>query len=173
MANVGLDRFRNIALVGHGGCGKTSLAEALMFKTGVTNRLGSVPDKSSILDFTEEEKEKLSSHDSAVCFATHNGLHINIIDTPGTAAFCGSAIAALAAVECAVLVVSASAGIEVNTRKMFNRARDCGLGVWIIINHIDAANVDLAGLVEKIQESFGSQCVPLNLPTGCGKDVFD
>ena len=173
MAVVGLDRFRNIALVGHGGCGKTSLAEALMFKTGVTNRLGSVPDKSSILDFMEEEKDKLSSHDSAVCFATHNGLHINIIDTPGTAAFCGSAIAALAAAECAVLVVSASSGIEVNTRKMFNRARDYGLGVWIVINHIDAPNVDLAALVAEIQENFGSQCVPLNLPTGGGKDVVD
>ena len=173
MAVVGLDRFRNITLVGHGGCGKTSLAEALMFKTGVTNRLGSVPDKSSILDYTDEEKEKLSSHDSAVCYATHDGLHINIIDTPGTAAFCGPAIASLAASECAVLVISAASGIEVNTRKMFKRARDFGLGVWIVINHIDAANVDLAGLVEKIQEAFGSQCVPLNLPTGGGKDVVD
>ena len=173
MAVVALDRFRNITLVGHGGCGKTSLAEALMHKTGVTNRLGSVPDKSSILDFMEEEKEKLSSHDSAVCYATHNGLHINIVDTPGTAAFCGPAIAGLTAAECAVLVVSASSGIEVNTRKMFARARDFGLGVWIVINHIDAANVDLPGLVEKIQESFGAQCVPLNLPTGGGKDVID
>ena len=82
MAVVEIDRYRNIALVGHGGCGKTSLAEALMFKAGITNRLGSVPDKTSILDHSEEEREKLSSHDSAVCYVTHNGLHVNIIDTP-------------------------------------------------------------------------------------------
>ena len=173
MAVVELDRYRNIALVGHGGCGKTSLAEALMFKSGVTNRLGSVSEKTSLLDSTEEEREKQSSLDSAVCYVTHNGLHVNIVDTPGTGAFCGFSIAALGAVECAVLVVSAASGIQVNTRKMYARARDYGLGLWIVINHIDAPNVDLPELVGKIQESFGSQCVPLTLPTGGGKDVVD
>lgn len=173
MAVVELDRYRNISLIGHGGCGKTSLAEALMFKSGVTNRLGSVPDKTSILDHTEDERDKQSSLDSAVCYATHNGLHVNIIDAPGTGPFCGFAIAALGAVECAVLVISAASGIQVNTRKMFARARDHGLGIWIVINHIDAPNVDLSGLVAKIQESFGNECVPLNLPSGGGKDVID
>jgi len=173
MAVFDVDRYRNIALVGHGGSGKTSLAEALLFKAGVTNRLGSVSDTTSILDYSDEEKEKQSSLDSALCYLTHKGMHVNIVDTPGTPAFCGSAIAALAAVECAVVVVSASAGVQVNTRKMIERARDYGVGVWIVVSHIDASNVDLPALVAQIQEIFGRQCTPLNLPTSGGKGVID
>ncbi len=173
MAVFEVDHYRNIALVGHGGSGKTSLAEALLFKTGVTNRLGSVQDRTSILDYSDEEKEKLSSQDSALCHLEHGGLHVNIIDTPGTPAFCGFGIAALAGVECAVVVISASAGIQVNTRKMVERTRQYGLGIWIVVNHIDASSIDLPTLVTQIQEIFGQQCVPLNLPTGGGKGVID
>jgi elongation factor G len=72
-----------------------------------------------------------------------------------------------------VLVISASAGIEVNTRKMLERAHEYGLGVWIVVNHIDAPNLDLPRLISEIKESFGQQCVPLNLPTGTGKGVID
>ena len=132
MALLEAAQIRNIALVGHGGSGKTSLAEALLFKCGMTNRLGRVPDKASFLDSTEEAKEKLSSIDSALCHLVYKGLHVNILDTPGTPAFCGPAIAALAAVECAVVVISASAGIQVNTRRMFDRAKEYGLGIWIV-----------------------------------------
>ena len=173
MALLEADRIRNIALVGHGGSGKTSLAEALLFKAGVTNRLGSVTDGTSILDNTEEAKEKISSVDSALCYLVHKGLHVNLLDTPGTTAFCGPAFAALAAVECAVVVVSASAGIQVNTRRMFEQAREYGIGVWVVVNHIDAANVDLPVLVGQIQECFGIQCVPLNLPAARGTKVID
>ncbi|MEK6798232.1 MAG: elongation factor G [Planctomycetota bacterium] len=165
--------IRNIALVGHTGSGKTSLAEALLFKSGATTRLGKVHDGSSMLDYSEEAKEKKSSLDSALCWLDHGGLHVNLIDTPGAAAFCGPALGALAAIECAVVVVSASAGIQVVTRRMFERAREYGLGAWVVINHIDAANVDLPGLMGQIQESFGQACVPLNLPTNGGKAVVD
>ena len=112
MASLKPEQIRNIALVGHSGSGKTQLAEALLFKTGMTNRLGNPADKTSILDYTEESKEKLSSLDSAVCHFSHNELHTNLIDTPGTQAFCGPAIASLAAVECAVVCVSATAVIR-------------------------------------------------------------
>ena len=173
MAVLNPDQYRNMALVGHTGSGKTSLAEALLFKAGVTNRLGSVPEGTSLLDHTEEEREKLSSLESAVCFLTHGGSHVNIIDTPGVSEFCGQAIAALAAVECAAVVLSASAGIQVNTRKMVERAREHGLGLWMVVNHIDAPNLDLPELVGQIQESFGVQCVPLNLPTRGGRGVID
>ncbi|MHC4696707.1 MAG: elongation factor G, partial [Planctomycetota bacterium] len=134
---------------------------------------GSVQDGSSILDTAEEEKEKLSSFESAICYLTHNNLHVNLFDTPGSAAFCGHAIAPLAAAECAAVVVHASAGIEVNTRKMMERVREFGLGVWIVINHIGAPNLELAELVTQIQEAFGPECVPFNLPTGGGKGVID
>jgi len=173
MAVFDVNRYRNIALLGHGGCGKTSLAEAMLFKAGVTNRLGSVSDKTSILDFSDEEHEKQSSIESAACYLTHGDLHVNIMDTPGTPSLCGTAIAALAAVECAVVVVSASAGVQVNTRKMIERARAYGIGVWIVINHIDAPNVDLGEIVGQIQESFGRECIPLTLPGSGGRSVVD
>lgn len=173
MALLEAGQIRNITLVGHNGSGKTTLAEALLFKAGATNRQGNVAEKTSILDYTDEAREKLHSLDSAVCYFAHKGLHVNLVDTPGTAAFCGPAIASLAAAELAVVVVSASGGIQVTTRRMFEKARDCGLGVWIVVNHIDAANVDLPQLVSDIQETFGPQCVPLNLPSGGGKKVVD
>lgn len=173
MAGLDVGMIRNIALVGHGGSGKTSLAEALLHKAGATNRLGSVQDGSSMLDASEEEKDRKCSLDSALCHLSHKGHHVNIVATPGELAFCGPAIAALAAVECAVVVISAPSGIQVNTRKMFERARQYGLGVWIVINHIDAPNVDLEGLLGQIREQFGQACVPINLPTGGGKAVVD
>ena len=142
MAVPNIDRFRNITLVGHGGCGKTSLAEALLFKAGATNRLGSVPEKSSILDFSDEEKEKQSTLDSAVCSISHGGLHVNIVDTTGTPAFCGTAIAALAAAECAGVVVSSSGCIQVHTPKMLRRVREYGTGLWLGANPTARAHED-------------------------------
>ncbi len=173
MATFQPDQYRNIALIGHSACGKTSLAEALLFKTGMTSRQGNVADKTSILDCSDESKEKLTSLDSAVAYFAHKGVHVNLIDTPGSTSFCGPAIASLAAVELGVVVVSASSGIQVNTRKMMERAREYGLGIWIVINHIDAPNVNLPGLVGQIQELFGNKCVPLTLPKDGGKAVAD
>ncbi len=164
---------RNIALTGHSGAGKTSLAEAILHKTGVTNRLGSVPDKTTILDFADDEKETAHSIDSACCQVTHGGKAINIIDTPGATDYCGQAVASLAAVETAVTVVSASAGIEVNTRKMMERAGEYGLARMIVINRIGGGDANLEELVGAIQEFFGSNCVPVNLPTGNGTGVID
>ncbi len=173
MAVIEPHQFRNITFVGHGGSGKTSLAEAVLFKTGTTKRLGSVVDKTSILDCTDEEREKLSSIESAAAHLSYKDLHVNLIDTPGIAAFCGPSIASMAAAECAVLVISAASGIQVNTRKMFAKAKEYGLGIWIVINHIDAPNVDIPELLAAVQESFGAQCVPINLPCNGSKGVTD
>lgn len=167
------EQYRNVSLIGHSGCGKTTLAEAMLFKAGVTTRQGSVTDKTSILDYTEESREKLSSLDSAMAYLAHKGCHVNLVDTPGSTSFCGSAIASLAAVELGILVISASAGIQVNTRKMMDRARDYGLGTWIVINQMDAPNVDLPGLLAQVQELFGTKCVPMTLPKDGGKAVVN
>ncbi len=166
------EAMRNIVLMGHTGAGKTTLGEACLFHTGVTNRLGNVDEGSTILDSMDEEKEKKHSLQTAVCTVEHEGVQINIVDTPGLADFCGHAVPALAAAETAVLVVSATAGIEVNTRKMFQRARDYGLGIMIVINKIGLDNVNLEELVEHLQETFGPQCIPVNLPSEGGKKII-
>jgi elongation factor G len=165
--------IRNVAFVGHTGAGMTSLAEAILHKTGVTNRLGSVDDGTSMLDSDEESKERKQSIGSAFFHVEHNGILINAFDTPGTPDYCGTAIASLAGVETAVVVVSASSGVGVNTRRMFNLAGDYGLARIIVVNRIDAENVDLEEVVKGIRESFGAECHPINLPADGGKRLID
>ena len=172
MAKYTTSDIRNIALVGHQSAGKTSLADAILHVTGQTNRLGDVNTKTSSMDFMEEEKTRACSIDSALLSAEVKGKQINVIDTPGAPDFAGPAIGALAGVETAVCVVSATAGIEVNTRRMMERAKAYGLGRVIIINKIDS-NLDLAELIGGIQEMFGDECQPMNLPTDKGSKVID
>ncbi len=165
--------IRNIALVGHSGAGKTSLAEAILHATGVTTRLGSTADKTSILDLDDEEKERGISIESHLLHVNVDGRTINIIDTPGAPDFIGPAIAALAAVETAVIVIHAGAGIQVNTRRMKDLAGASGLARAVVINRIDAENADLAGLISALKETFGPQVTPVNLPINGGKGVID
>ncbi len=173
MAGYGTTDIRNIALVGHSGAGKTLLAEAILHACGVTNRLGDPGDGTSTLDCSEEEKERGCSVEAHMCHVQHEGQEINILDTPGAPAFVGPAISSLAAVETAVCVVSATAGIEVNTRRMMEKAKDFGLARAIVINRINGENVNLSELLGQIQETFGPECLPINLPTGGGKAVVE
>ncbi|MHC4076044.1 MAG: elongation factor G [Planctomycetota bacterium] len=163
MANT--NDIRNIVLLGHGGSGKTSLAEAILHKTGVTNRLGSVDDKTSICDYYEEEKEHQHSIQSCLVNVQYNGKLINIIDTPGYPDFVGPAIKAVPAAETAVIVIGASAGIETNTRKLFDLATQANKPRIIVINKIDADNLDLPELIKNIKETFGTQCRYANVPS--------
>jgi len=165
--------IRNIAIVGHSGSGKTSLCEAFLHVTGVTNRLGSVADKTSHLDTDEEEKDRGCSIESHMLNLSRDGRVLNLIDTPGAPDFIGPAIASLAAVETAMLVVHAGAGIQVNTRRMSDGAKSFGLARMIVVNRIDADNLDLEGLLASLRESFGPEVTPVNLPTGGGKAVID
>ena len=171
MANT--NNFRNIVLLGHASSGKTSLAEAILHKTGATNRLGSVDDKTSICDYYDEEKEHQHSISSAVVNTNHNGKLLNIIDTPGSPDFIGPAIKAIPAAETAVVVISAAAGIETNTRKLFTLAAKTNTPRLIVVNKIDADNIDLPSLVKSIQESFGPQCRCANLPASDKASVID
>ncbi len=165
--------IRNIAIVGHSAAGKTSLGEALLFKKGVTTRLGSIEDRSSVLDLDEESRERRHSVDSAVFFLEHDKKLLNLVDTPGMPDYAGYSIAALAAVETALVVVSAAAGIGVNTRRMFNLAKDSGLARMIVISRIDAENADLLEIYNAIRETFGPSCHAINLPADSGKRVID
>lgn len=165
--------IRNVAFVGHSAAGKTTLCEAILHQAHLTTRLGNVDDGSSMLDYDDEAKERKHSIESAVLFVDHHGKLINILDCPGMPDYCGTALAALSGVETAVVCISAAAGIGVNTRRMFQAAREMGLAVMIVVTRIDAENADLAELYEAIRETFGHNCHAINLPADGGKRVID
>ena len=160
--------IRNVALAGHGASGKTSLADALLFAAGAITRKGSVDDGTSTLDVDDEEKRRHFTIDCHMGHLAWNGKQVHLIDSPGYPDFIGSALSALAAVENVVLAVSGPAGIEVNTRRLFQEARKLGLGRFVTITKMDAENVDYRADLEAIRETFGLQCVPFNVPVGQG-----
>jgi elongation factor G len=165
--------IRNVILLGHGGSGKTSLAEAILHLTGAINRLGSVDEKTTVSDYYDEEKEHQHSILASVMYAQHNGKLINIVDAPGYPDFVGPAIAAIPAAETAIIVIGAAAGIETNTRKMFQLAGEKRKPRVIVINKVDAENLELPELLKMIQETFGSQCRCANLPSADRNSVID
>ncbi|MHC4453893.1 MAG: elongation factor G, partial [Planctomycetota bacterium] len=160
--------IRNVAFVGHGASGKTSLVEGILFKTGATKRLGSVDEGTSVSDFDPEEKERKTTIDSSILHCNWQGREINIIDTPGYPDFIGSPIGALSAVETAIIVIAATSGIQVNTQKMWDITSQSGLARLVVITKMDGENIDFPALLESIQSAFGSECLPLMLPVGHG-----
>ena len=147
--------IRNVVFVGHGGSGKTSLIDAMLTASGTIKHTVSVTDGSSASDFEKEEKEHGHSIYSALLHVDHLGKRINIIDTPGSPDLIGHAIASMPAVETAVVVVNAQAGIEVVTRRMMEIARSRNIPRAIVINRIDQPELDLEALVGQIQDTFG------------------
>jgi elongation factor G len=173
MAKYTTESIRAVALVGHGGAGKTTLAEALLFKVGAIAAMGSVEKGSSVCDFDAQEKSAGHSLNSAMVNFAAEGVHIHLIDTPGYPDFAGQAVAALAGVETAIVVINAQTGIELATERMMRAAQARGLARMIVINKIDADNVDLPGLVSQIRERFGKECLLLDLPAHDSKDVVE
>jgi elongation factor G len=176
VARYSTEDIRNIALVGHGHAGKTTLADLILFKTGGNNRAGSVDDGSSLFDTDDDEKERKSSITSSVGHATHDGKRINLIDTPGFPDFLGQVAGTLQAVETAAIVVNAAHGIEVNTRRVFQMAGDVGAGRVIVLTKLDAENIDFATVIQSLRDTFGMQCIPINVPDETGSAfsrVFD
>jgi len=168
--------IRNILLTGHGHSGKTTLADALLVASGTATRKASVADGTSFSDFEKEEREHGHSIYASVLHLDHRGKRINLIDTPGSPDLLGQAIACLPAVEMVAVVVNAQNGIEVATRRMMQTARELNLPRAIIINKIDTdgdQRSDLQALVKEIQDTFGSECLPINLPSASGKTVVE
>ncbi|MDR1493892.1 MAG: elongation factor G [Planctomycetaceae bacterium] len=169
MANK-IEDIRNIAFCGHGNSGKTTLADAILNDLGLVKRPASVDDGTSICDFDEEEKTHKYTIEASVIHFDYAGKRFNVIDTPGYPDFIGQTIGALNGVDTAAIVINAQSGIEVNTRRVFNEAKKAGIGRIIIVNKLDADNVDFPKLTETIQDVFGTECVPLNVPIGHGAD---
>ena len=173
MAKFSTENIHTVALAGHGGAGKTTLAEALLWKTGVIGAMGSTERGSTVCDFDPLEKTYGHSLNSSIVNFPYKGIHVHLIDTPGMPDFAGQSVAALAGVDLAVIVINAQTGIELNTTRMMRAAAKRGIDRMILINKIDAENVDLPGLLTRIQEVFGKECLPINLPAHGGKDVVD
>ena len=167
------EAIRNIALIGHAASGKTTLAEALLYEAGVIGQMGSVEKGNTVCDYDPQEKVHQHSLETAIVQFDHDGAHINLLDTPGFPDFMGHAIDALSAVETAAIVINAQTGIETMTRRMMEHAQERGLCRMIIINKIDQENIDLSHLVAEIQQVFGNECLPINLPTDNATAVVD
>ena len=168
MAKYEVANIRNLAFCGHGSAGKTTLVDRLLVVTGVFNRPASVDEGTSICDFDEEEKHHKYTIESSVVHFDHAGKHFQVIDTPGYPDFIGQTIGALRAVDTAAIVINAQSGIEVNTRRVFNEAKKAGLARMVVLNKMDAENINFSTLVETIQELFGKACMLLNVPLGQG-----
>jgi elongation factor G len=166
-------KIRSVALVGHGAAGKTTLAESLLAASGAIPSRGSVEKGNTVCDFDAIEKELGHSLQSALVSLDWAGTRVHLVDTPGYPDFAGQAIGALAAVDTALVVINAQTGIELSTERMFKLAGERGLCRMIVINKIDADNVDLPALVNDIRDRFGKQCLLLDLPAHHGQDVVE
>ena len=160
------DRIRNVALVGHRGSGKTSLAEAILFESGVVNRLGRVDDGTTVCDFEPDEHERGLSIGAAVTSFEHDGRKVNMIDTPGEPSFIADTLAALRVVDAAVVVVNGVMGVEVNTERIWRRADEEGLARLVFVNMLDRERADFFRSLDSLKAAFGEHVVATEIPIG-------
>ena len=167
------EQIRNIALVGHSGAGKTELSDALLHGAGKIPNKGSVDAGTTVSDSDPREKEIRHSLKTGFCHFDHDGVHVNLLDTPGHPDFIGRALAVLPAVETAAVVVNAATGVETMTQRTMDAAAERHLCRMVVVNRIDAEDVDVASVLEQVQSAFGTECLPVNLPAGNGAKVVD
>jgi len=164
--------IRNLGIVGHGDAGKTSLVAAMLFATGTSSRLGRVDDGTAPTDYDEEEIARKISLNITTAYVEHKGTKINLIDTPGYAAFIANARPALRVSETALFVIDAVTGIGVQTEKAWEMADELGRPRprFIIVNKLDKERADFGATLNSLRETFGVSCVPLTLPIGSEKN---
>ena len=160
------ENIRNIVLVGHGGAGKTSLAEALLFRSGAITRMGKITDGNTVCDFDEEEIRKGISISTALAPVEWDGHKINILDAPGYADFVGEMRAAMRVADLAVFVVSAVEGLEVQTQVAWNYAEQLNLPRMFFINKVDRENSSFRRTLDQLRDAFGKGVAPISLPLG-------
>ncbi len=160
------DQIRNVGVIGHGDSGKTSLVAALLYSTGAVNRLGKVDDGTTVTDFDQEEVDRKISVSSAICYAEWKKNKINFIDTPGYGNFIFDAKGCLKVVESALVTICAVSGVEVQTEKGWSFCEEFGLSRMIVLNKLDRDRADFDRAMESVNNTFGRNAVPVQLPIG-------
>ena len=159
-------RIRNVALLGHSGSGKTTLIESMLFAAKAINRQGRVEDGNTVSDFAPEEHRRGTSLQLSVVPCVWDETKVNLVDTPGFADFAGEQASALRAVDAAVLVVSAPAGVEVGTELAWQRLREAGTPTMVFVNKMDRDGADFEAALAQARSALGRGCVPINFPVG-------
>jgi elongation factor G len=164
------DRIRNVAVVGHGACGKTSLVDALAFVAGSSKRHGSVKDGTALTDYTPDEIERKYSINLALAYAEWMETKVNLLDTPGYLDFIGDAVAGLHAADGALLVVGATAGVEVGTELMWEHAERRGIPRMFFVSMMDKEHANFEKVYSDIREHLTPKVIPIEVPVGEGPD---
>jgi len=168
MKEYSAESIRNIALIGHGGSGKTSFAEACLFTAGVINRLGKVEEKNTISDYRDDEKERQISINSSLLFCEWKGAKINILDTPGYTDFTGEVKAALRVVDTAVIFLKAVEGGEVGTEIVWKYTKELKNSAIFVVNKLDNENSDFDKVINQAKEQFSHDLIPIQFPVQQG-----
>jgi elongation factor G len=171
MAHKPPDRIRNVALIGHRGSGKTSLAEAILFEAGVVNRLGRVEDGTTVADFEPDEHSREMSIGASVASFEYSGRKINLIDTPGESSFFADTVGGLRVADAAVVVVNGVMGVEVHTERLWTRADAEGLARLVFVNMLDRERADFFRALDSLKEAFGAHVVATEIPIGSEHEV--
>ena len=160
------DQLRNVVLLGHGGSGKTSLADAMLFDTGAVNRLGRVDEGTSVADWDDEERRRQMSINATLVPCEWQSHKLNMIDTPGYMDFVGEVIGAARVADGALVVVDAGGGVEVGTEQVWNYADERKLPRLVFVNKMERENINLSAVIEEIRVKFDVAVVPIHLPIG-------
>ena len=163
------EHIRNIALVGHQGAGKTSLAEAMLFGSGAITRMGTIESGSTVSDYHPSEQERQMSVFTSMLHAEWEGHKINILDTPGYPDFVGEVIASLRVADTALFVINAGEGVEVGTELAWKAGEDFNIPAMFVVNHLDKQDANFSDIVSQIQDRFGRNATIVQLPAGSGK----
>ncbi len=160
------ENIRNVAVVGHSDTGKTSLVSAMLFDSGATNRLCKVDESNTTTDFDEDEHDRKITINTAVANLEHRGVKINLLDTPGYGIFTTDAMQGLRVADTALIMISAVAGVEVQTEKMWKAAAGYELPVFFAVNLMDRDRASFERTVGALQNRYGREVTPLQLPIG-------